>query len=116
MKLQKRDILILLGYAVPWVFLGMYGDYAFFSVLPYVLTLAAVLALGWYCGRTKRILILLIGNLLSLLTAWLCLKYIATEHWNYYFKAFPVTIRLVQFWCGYFAVQWVPWWLRKITE
>ena len=115
MKKRIADILILLACAVPWVFLGMYGDYTLFSTLPYVLTAAAVLAVGWYCGKTKRVPLLLIGNLLSLLTTWLCVRCAATEQWNYYFKAFPITIRVIQFWGGYLVLQLVPWWLRNIN-
>ena len=116
MKKRINNVLLLLAYAVPWVFLGMYGDYALFSIWPYVLTLAAVLTLGWYCGKTKRLLLLMTGNLLSLLTSWLLVNFAATEQWNYYFKAFPATIRAMQFWCGYLVLQLVPWWIGKIRE
>ena len=116
MKKRTIDILILLAYAVPWVFLGMYGDYSFSGMWPYALSLGVMLGLGWYCGKTKRIPLAMLGNLLSLLTSCLCTCCFATEQWNYFFKAFPTMIRTVQFSALYFVPQLIPWWLRKVTE
>ena len=110
------SVLILAAYAVPYVFLGMYGDRMYFSLWPYGLMTAAMAALGWYCGKTKRIPVALLGNLLSLVTSCLLTQVFAGEDWNTFFKAFPATIRTVQFSGIMLAVQAVPWWFAKVTE
>ena len=110
------SLLILLAYCVPYVFLGMYGDKTYHSLWPYGLMIAAMAGLGWYCARTKRIPTALLGNLLSLLISCLLTQCFAGDDWNYFFKAFPATIRTVQFSGIVFAVQAIPWWFAKVTE
>ena len=116
MKRRTASCLILAAYCIPFAFLGMYGDYAFSSLWPYVLAAGAMAGLGWYCGKTKRIPLALLGNLLSLVISCLLTQCFATEHWNYYFKAFPVVIRTVWISGILLAIQAVPWWFAKITE
>ena len=94
----------------------MYGDITFFSLWPYVLTAAIMATLGWYCGKTKRIPIALLGNLFSLVISCLLTQWVATEHWNFFFKAFPVVIRTVQLSGIILLLQAVPWWFAKILE
>ena len=43
MKKRKHDVYILLLYCVPYVFLGMLGDYAANTLLLYILMVAALL-------------------------------------------------------------------------
>ena len=64
MKKRKHDVYILLLYCVPYVFLGMLGDYAANTLLLYILMVAALLALLLYCMKTERKVIAMIGNLL----------------------------------------------------
>ena len=64
MKKRKLDVYLLLIYSVPYVFLGMLGDLVLHSVLPYVLTVAAMVALLCYCMKTQRMLFAVLGNLL----------------------------------------------------
>ena len=116
MKRSTSSILILAAYCVPYAFLAMYGDYTFFSMWPYVLAAVAMAALGLYCGRTKRIPLALLGNLLSLAISCLLTRCFATEHWYYYFKAFPAEIRTVWLSGILLAIQAVPWWFAKVTE
>ena len=117
--MQKRRIMtlcILLAYAVPYVFLAMIGDYQLFSMWPYILAALAMGALGWYCGKTKRIPVALVGNLLSTAVSCLLVSCFATENWNYFFKAFPANIRTVQFAAIMLVVQAIPWWIRAVTK
>ena len=116
MKRSTSSALILAAYCVPYAFLGMYGDYTFFSMWPYVLSAAAMAALGWYCGKTKRIPLALLGNLLSLVISCLLTNWLATESWNYFFKAFPAVIRTVWISGILLAVQAAPWWFAKVTQ
>lgn len=116
--MKKRNtvsVLILLAYCVPYVFLGMYGDAMYHSLWLYGLMVAAMTGLGWYCGKTRRIPVALLGNLLSLLLSCLLTQVIFGDDWNHFFKAFPATIRTVQFSGIVLAVQAVPWWFAKVT-
>lgn len=88
----------------------------FHSMWLYGLMAAAMLGLGWYCGKSKRILIALLGNFLSLLISCLLTQACFGDDWNYFFKAFPTTIRTVQFSGIMLVVQAVPWWIAKVTE
>ena len=49
MKKRKFDVLILLIYSVPYVFLGMLGDYLWHSLWLYGLMVAAMVLL--FCAR-----------------------------------------------------------------
>ena len=116
MKKRKHDVYILLLYCVPYVFLGMLGDYVYGTMWLYLLGAAVMLLLSCYCRKTNGFAMVLSGNLLSLGTSWLCTYLVATEKWNYYFKAFPASIRTVQFSLVFTALQLIPWWYKKITE
>lgn len=110
------SILILIVYSVPYVFLGMYGDRIYHSLWLYGLMVVAMAGLGWYCGKTKRIPVALLGNLLSLFISCLLTQAFVGDDWNFFFKAFPASIRTVQFSGIMLVVQSVPWWFAKVTE
>lgn len=110
------SFVILIAYCVPYVFLGMYGDKTYHALWPYGLMVVVMAGLGWYCGKSKRISIALLGNLLSLLISCLLTQLFVGDDWNYFFKAFPATIRTVQFSGIMLAVQAIPWWFAKVTE
>ena len=110
------SFVILIAYCVPYVFLGMYGDAIYRSMWLYGLMVVAMVGLSWYCGKSKRIPIALLGNLLSLLISFLLTQIFFGDDWNYFFKAFPATIRTVQFSGIMLAVQGIPWWFAAVTE
>ena len=113
MRKRKLDVLILLLYCIPYVFLGMLGDYAANTLLLYILMVAALLALLLYCMKTERMPIAIIGNVLSVLSSGLFTRGFATESWNYYFKAYSPMVRTMQF-CGILLViQAVVLWIIK---
>lgn len=116
MRGKLISALIIACYGIPWVFLGMMGDYHLGHMWLYFLGLGVMLALNRCCRKTKRFRVVLAGNLLSLAVSCLATYLIATEQWNYFFKAFPATIRTVQFSCIFIILQLVPWWIRKVTE
>ena len=115
-KRKMGSLLILIAYCIPYVFLGMYGDRTCHTLWLYGLMIIAMAGMGWYCGKTKRIPIALLGNLLSLLTSCLLTQYFTGDDWNHFFKAFPAVIRTVQFSGIMLAVQAIPWWFAKVTE
>lgn len=104
-KRSKVSIFILLAYCVPYMFLGMYGDYTFSTIGVYVLAFAIMTVLSIYCKKTQRIFIALVGNVVSFLTSYLFTACLATEGWSYYFKAFPPTISTVYFSLGMLLIQ-----------
>lgn len=104
-KRRKVSIYILMAYCVPYVFLGMYGDYTVGTILMYVLAIAVMTGLSRYCKKTNRILIAVVGNVLSFLSSYLFTLCVATENWSYYFKAFPSTISTVYFSIAMLLIQ-----------
>ena len=109
-------ILIILLYCVPYVFLGMYGDKIYHNLWLYGLMIVAMAGLSRYCRKTKRIHIIMIGNLLSFLSSYLLTQYLATENWNYYFKAFPSTIRTMEFSVIMLIMQIIVCLFTKVTK
>lgn len=110
MKKRKMDILILLIYSVPYVFLGMLGDYAWHSIVPYLLMAGAMVALLSYCMKTGRMIFAVLGNLLSLLSSGIFTRAFATENWNFYFKAYSPVVRTLWFSVILIVLQAVIWW------
>lgn len=87
MKERWTDRLAMLAAcAVPYVFLGMYGDAVYGSLLGYLPMLAWM---GWesrMAVRPRRLLVLLGGNLLSFLSSCLFMSLFRTPKWSWYFK------------------------------
>lgn len=102
---------VFAAYAVPYVFLGMYGDYTFHKIWPYIVMAAVPGVLAGVCARWKWVWAAVLGNLVSTGISWLCVSAVATEHWDYFFKAFPCTIRLFQFAGIGLIVQLIIWWI-----
>lgn len=72
--------------AVPYVFLGMYGDAVYGSTLGYLPMLAWM---GWesrMAVRPRSLFTLLGGNLLSFLSSFLFMSLFQTPRWGWYFK------------------------------
>lgn len=110
MKKRKMDILILLIYSVPYVFLGMLGDYALHSIVPYLFMIAVLVALLCYCMKTERLIFAALGNLLSLLSSGIFTRAFATDNWSFYFKAYSPVIRTLWFSVILMVLQLVIWW------
>ena len=116
MKKRKIDILILLIYSVPYVFLGMLADYAWHSIVPYLLMVAAIVALLCYCMKTQRLIFAAIGNLLSLLDSGIFTRAFATENWSFYFKAYSPVVRTLWFSIILIVLQVVIWWFVRTWQ
>ena len=113
MKRKMPSALLLICYCVPWVFLGMLGDYYLHAMWPYFLMIAIPGVLTGICARWCLHWNPVVGNILSTAISWLTIHAVATEKWNYFFKAFPCTIRLFQFASVSFAVQLIVWWIIR---
>ena len=110
MKKRKHDVIILLIYSLPYVFLGMLGDITLHSVLPYFFMVAAMVGLLCYCMKTQRMIFAILGNLLSLLTSGIFTRVCATENWSFYFKAYSPVVRTLWFSIIVIVLQFVIWW------
>ena len=86
MTVKKKDILMLLPYGIPWIFLTLYGDEAYGIAWQYGAVLA-ILAVGAGVLRQHGKL-LLFGNLLSLCVSMLMVRMLGYDEMNYYFKPF----------------------------
>ena len=113
MKKRKIDILILLIYSVPYVFLGMLGDYLWHSLWLYGLMVAAMVGLLIWCLQTKRMIVLGLGNLLTFMTSCFFTQYVANEQWDLYFKIIPTIARTLQFTGIVLVIQAVIWWFIR---
>lgn len=84
--MKKKDVLMLLPYGIPWIFLTLYGDYTWGIAWQYGLVLA-ILAVGAGIlkdsGRT-----LILGNLLTLGVSLVMVQLAGFDELNYYFKPF----------------------------
>ena len=84
--MKKKDVLMLLPYCIPWIFLTLYGDYTWGIAWQYGLILA-ILAVGAGIlkdsGRT-----LVLGNLLTLGVSLVMVQLSGFDELNHYFKPF----------------------------
>jgi len=102
---SKIIILLLLGYCVPYIFLGMYVDFMIGSIGSYVLAIGAMTALSIYCKKSKYIWVAVVGNILTFISSYLFTAWLATEEWSYYFKAFPATLSTIYFSLAILLIQ-----------
>lgn len=84
--MKKKDMLMLLTYCVPWIFLTLYGDEAYGIAWQYGAVLA-ILAVGAGVLREHG-RVLLFGNLLSFCISLLMVRLFGYDEMNYYFKPF----------------------------
>lgn len=114
--MEKRklvNVLIFSVYCIPWVFLQMYYDrqltsWAGNSMLVYLLQPLCFAALGWYCGKTKRVPQAVIGSLVSCsLSFFLVCRYMMEE--SYRFKPFGITGFVVFLFAFTLSVQIILW-------
>lgn len=104
---------VFFAYCVPWVGLGMCGDIESGTVWMYFLATVAFLILSAYCRKTKQFMFMIAGNIFSWLSSYWLVESVSTDIWNYYFKAFPYTIRLWQFSTAMVGLQVFLWFYYK---
>ncbi len=83
----------LLGYWVPFSFLAIYGDAEFHSMWLYLLMISGFGALCVWVARTKQYGMIVLGNIVSGLSSYLCVGLFAPERWGWYFK--PLTAEML---------------------
>lgn len=92
---MKRWIL-LAGYCIPYVYLAIWNDAVYGSILLYVVMAAAFLLLCRAAIKAHSLPVVLSGNLLSLVVSSLCLAVFGLHGVDVYFKPFtPWSLLLV---------------------
>ena len=87
--------LLMLGYGIPFVFLSMYGDAIYDTMLLYALMIVVLVVLCFSVVRSKQFMIVIFGNLLSFIISYSCLQHFYTDIWGWYFKPFTAKGLLV---------------------
>ncbi len=108
MKQNLIRTLLLLGYAVPGIFLAMYCDITYHPKLILLLYVLALTAHGLLCRigiRHNLSGFVILGNLLGFGTNYAFWLLHQTEQWNAYFKWLPSSGRMFSFLGISFAVQ-----------
>lgn len=88
MKNKALNMLIILGYCVPYAFLSMYEDITNRSMLLYCVMIVAMGLLCWATIKRNNIYLLVVGNILSCVVSCICINIFRTEKWSWYFKPF----------------------------
>lgn len=104
---------ILLAYCVPYVFLGMYGDTEYRTMLLYGLLIVAMGLLCWGCIRIKSFPVLLTGNMLSCAASFICIYSSQLYKLGWYFKPFRVTSLALGISVAALLVQLAAWGLAR---
>ena len=84
--MKKKDVLLLIPYCIPWIFLALYGDEAYGIAWQYGAVLA-ILAVGAGVLREHG-KVLLFGNLLSFCASLVLVRLFGYDEMNHYFKPF----------------------------
>ena len=84
--MKKKDVLILILYCIPWVFLTLYADKTWGIAWQYGLVLAILAVGAGILADNSRLLIL--GNLLTFGVSLLMVRLLGFDTMNYYFKPF----------------------------
>lgn len=88
MRNNRVKILMLLAYCFPYVYLSMYGDSNFRTIIFYVLMMVCFGILLRMAIKKKAITILIIGNFLSFISSYIFISKYQEDNWNAYFKPF----------------------------
>ena len=84
--MKKKDAVLLVAYCVPWIFLMLYGDWAYGIAWQYGLILLIMVLGAGVPVENGRIPVL--GNLLSLGCSLLMVRMAGFDQLNHYFKPF----------------------------
>lgn len=101
--------LLLSLFAVPWAFLGLYGDIALHTAWLYAPAVLVPVAIGWCWGKRGAVPTALAGNLLNALSSFLFTLCFRTDRWNAYFKPFGGIGMLLILWLIPLLVQALIW-------
>lgn len=87
-KLFIIKVILLILYCIPFAFLSVNGDANLGTILFYLLMIASFILLCWVALKTRNIVIIFIGNILSLISSYISAKFTGLEALGDYFKPF----------------------------
>lgn len=88
MKKKLLDIIILIGYCIPFAFLSVNGDAASRTMIYFLLMIIGFGLLCFLSLKNKKIVLIYVGNELSCISSYTIGKIIELEPMGYYFKPF----------------------------
>ena len=101
--------LLLSLYAIPWAFLGLYGDVALHTIWLYLPALLAPIGIGWFSGKHGNVPLALTGNLFTAVSSFAFTLLLRTDRWNSYCKPFGSIGMLLILWLIPLLVQTLLW-------
>lgn len=99
------SVLLLGGYCIPFVFLSTYGDATYDTMWLYVLMIVGFSLLGFCTIKSKQFAIVILGNIISFLSSYICSSQYYADEWNWYFKPFTPNMLIVIISIVAFGVQ-----------
>ena len=88
MKKKITQLILILGYSIPYVFLAMNEDATCGTPWFYFVMIFILGAFCFSCIRTKNSWVVFVGNILSFVSSFMFAWNFQTEKWEYYFKPF----------------------------
>lgn len=88
MNKKAIKVLMLLAYCVPYGYLSMKGDFSSGTMIFYGLMIVCLGILLAIAIRTRNIIILVLGNILSFISSYIFISQNQTNDWGSYFKPF----------------------------
>lgn len=96
MSKKFSSLIIVILYGFPFVYFAMYQDYTKFTMVGYVLMIAASSFLAFLSKRYSYTSIAVVGNILSFLVSFYFVHQLADDSlWYSYFKPFSPTQVLI---------------------
>ncbi len=88
MKSWIKQILLLVGYSIPFPFLALYGDVTYGTMLFYGIMIVGLFLLCKVSIKFGYAKIVILGNILSYIFSYFLMLKVQTEMWSWYFKPF----------------------------
>ncbi len=104
-----QTVLLLLGYCIPFAFLGMYGDVSYYTMWLYALLIAGMGLLCWGCIKFKNLLALVLGNILSAVVSIICVRAFIPSDLEWYFKPLTSSSTAILLSAAAFIIQFIIW-------
>lgn len=80
-------VLLFIGYCVPSVFLSMYVDASYDTMLLYVGMILLFAGLCFGAIKSKQYPMVFFGNIISFSISYICTKIFYVKNWEWYFTA-----------------------------
>ncbi len=92
---NRTHLLLLAGYAIPYIFLAMTEDFTFGTLWLYGVMLICLPLLTSIATKKRYLWTIVIGNVLNFLTSYICIACQNADHWDWYFKPFTAKLLLI---------------------